>query len=198
MKSNLKSLNGLCLAITLLLFVRIEAQRISGVYLTGKDFISNQVSFPGTKDKKCKLIKHEKPYKNFINVKYNDSTYTIIKDSIFGYVDQSGTIFRYQNKIFYPIINPNESILMYRIETHSGTPKSPSITINHYFSKDAFSPIQRLTVNNLENTFAENKAFSEFLEIHFKDDESLTEYDNVHHVFKVNRLLQLSNNHKTN
>lgn len=195
MTSNVKYLNRLCLALILLIFTggaKIHAQQMLGIYLSAADFNKGKLSFPKEKKKKCKVKLHDFSYKPFITVKYCDSIYTLQKDSIFGYKESLGTNYRFYNKKKYPVLNQGESILLYRTETKSGNPKSPDINVHYYFSKDASSPILPLTERNLESCFNENKVFAEFIEIHFKNDEELAEYDYLNKMYKINRLLQLS------
>ena len=137
-------------------------------------------------------------YKPFITVKYCDSVYTFQKDSIFGYMDNSGINYRFFNKIVYPIINQGEEIIIYRTEATSPNPKDQQIKVLYYFSKNSTSPVIPLTERNLENCFKDNEVFIEFLEIHFKNDSELSEFDHLNKMYKINRLLQLSKNQKNN
>ena len=72
--------------------------------------------------------------------------------------------------------------------------KNQPVQVTYYFSKDAGSAIFPLTMKNVEQAFSDNKAFQELLEIHFKKDNELTDYDTTHKKYELNRLLELSKN----
>ena len=115
---------------------------------------------------------------------------------MFGYKDNSGISYRFFNKVIYPVLNPGENIILYKTVHTSGGIKNPQTLINFYYSKDAYSPVTALTIPNLEKTFSDNKLFQEFLDIHFKQDDELSEYDDTHKMYKINRLLELSQSQK--
>ncbi|HWY12507.1 MAG TPA: hypothetical protein VN026_14335, partial [Bacteroidia bacterium] len=196
MKSNAKYLNRLCLALLVIIFhfpgIKISAQKIEGIYISSSDFSNNKLSLAAGKNKKTKIKLNELFYKSYITVKYCDSVYTLYKDSVFGYRDKSGISYRFFDKTIYPVLNQGEQILLYKKETDSGSPKSPQKVITYYFSKDSGSPVVPLTTANLEKAFTDNKTFKEFLEIHFRNDSELTEYDCANKIYKINRLLELS------
>ncbi len=198
MKTNVKSLYWIYFALMFLFFGALQAQQITGIYLSGADFNSNKMAFSKEKKKKCKIKLHDFSYKNYVTVKYCDSVYTFKKDSIFGYKDNSGVSHRFYGKDIYPIVNQGEQILLYRVEKVTGDTKNRQVYINYYFSKDANSPILPLTINYLERAFSDNKSFSELLEIHFGSSSDLMEYDSLHKMHKINRLLELSKTHKNN
>ncbi|HWY11105.1 MAG TPA: hypothetical protein VN026_07265 [Bacteroidia bacterium] len=67
-------------------------------------------------------------------------------------------------------------------------------TQNYYFSRDAASPALPLINFNLENVFKDNKIFQKYLELHFKSGAELIQYDSNHKMYRINHLLDLSNN----
>lgn len=50
---------------------------------------------------------------DLISMKHNDSTYTYPKDSVYGNKYCDGSIIRVYNNLEYPLINPNETIMIY-------------------------------------------------------------------------------------
>ena len=76
--------------------------------------------------------------------------------------------------------------------------KNSPVTESYFFSKDAGSEILPLSLENLERTFSFDKSFTNILEIHFKKDDDLLEYDSIHKMYKLNRLLQISHEEKSN
>ena len=159
-----------------------------GIYLTSEDFLNHKVTL-ASKYTRIKL--HEIVNKELVVIKTKDTTYTFFKDSIFGYQDNEGNSFRFYNGNIYPIVNPTETILIYKVSdgpVQKGQPK----TYTHFFSKDARSKIFPLTMNCILTEFNNNKPFTNTLEIHFNNKNNLLEYDDTHHLFKINRLLELT------
>jgi len=197
---NFKFLFGTILLIVVCVFKSsyLNAQRVMGVYLNGSDFLSSKPSFTNSENEKCKIKINDFNYKDYVDVKCKDIKYKFKKDSLFGYCDRAGNDFRFYNKTIYPVLNRGEQILIYKKEIQVGTPKSPELKIKYFFSKDAYSPIFNLTTNNIESAFEKNIIFKEFLETHFKNDTELAEFDEIHNIYKINRLLELSLKHNSN
>ena len=161
-----------------------------GIYLTSEDFLSHKVTL-ASKHTRIKL--HEIVNKDFVVIKTKDSTYTYLKDSIFGYQDNEGNGFRFYHGKIYPIINPSETILIYKV-SDGPVQKGQTKLYSYFFSKDAHSKIHPLKMNYILDEFKDNKPFTNNLETHFNNTDNLLEYDDVHNVFKINRLLQMTKN----
>jgi len=165
-------------------------ESLQGIYLNATDFTNNKLAYS---HKHTHIKLHEVFKTDLIEVKYNDSLFTYKKKDVFGYRDKDGQTFRFYNEKNYPILNPAETILIYKLTTGMGLKNQP-VQIAYYFSKDADSAILPLTMKNIEQAFSENKMFQELLEIHFKKDNELTDYDSTHNEYELNRLLELSKN----
>jgi hypothetical protein len=59
----------------------------------------------------------------------------------------------------------------------------------YYFSTGPDGQVRALTLENLRQTFPDNHKFLDSLEATFRGQHKLSEYDEVHKMFKVNRLL---------
>jgi hypothetical protein len=175
-------------------FNQLNAQNSCGIYLSAKDFTDCKLSHSG---QNSKIKVHETFKKDIVEVKCNDSLLTFKKKDIFGYRDKNGQSYRFSQDVVYPILNPCETIVLYKKTTGMDTKSSEAVD-TYYFSKDAFSSIIPLSLRNLESTFANNKTFVELLEVHFADNSNLLEYDNIHKMYKLNRLLELSKTGKIN
>ena len=135
----------------------------SGIYFTANDYAKHKLSFAIN----CKTEKHKiKSDMIFqskeISIKHADSTYTYPKDSIYGIKYCDGSTVRVYNNSEYPLINPDETILIYKVISGSGSKGSPSIT-RYYFSKDAKGKIQELTIYNMKAAFPDNHKFHHLL-----------------------------------
>ncbi|MCK6650829.1 MAG: hypothetical protein L6Q66_14325 [Bacteroidia bacterium] len=138
----------------------------SGIYFTVNDYLNHKLAFViNCKNQKHKIkadmIFHQKE----ISIKHNDSTYN------------------YPN----PFINTGESILIYKVETGSGMKNNP-VVINYYFSKDAASEIQKLTINNLKMAFQNNHKFHDLIDMEFHSDNELIKYDAFHKMTRINKI----------
>jgi hypothetical protein len=168
----------------------LVAQSFCGLYLTAEDFHIGKLSH-SSKNSKLKL--HEIFKKDIIEVRANDSLYTYLKKDIYGYHSNEGIDYRFINEKAYTILNPGETILLYSLLA-TPTMKGQSPSYHYYFSNDYKSAILPLNLRNIESSFLTNKKFLEFIEIHFSDNSNLLEYDNIHKIYKINRLLNLSEN----
>ncbi len=180
------------LLITIVLFSnRFQAQSTgSAIYLTATDF-EHQKTTHQTKHTRIKL--HDVIKKDFIEVKVNDTIYKYSKNEIFGYRDTEGNQFRMYQGNIYPILNPGEKIVIYKV-TGAPVQKGQLQTYSYYFSADASKEILPLTLYHLEHAFADSKEFTSMLEIHFSSANGLLEYDSTHHMYKISRFLELAQN----
>jgi hypothetical protein len=62
----------------------------------------------------------------------------------------------------------------------------------YFFSVGPNAEVLPLTIVNLKKAFPDNHRFHDNLDLMFRDDSQLTKYDNFHKMFKVNRLLNAS------
>lgn len=111
--------------------------------------------------------------------------------------DNRGYTYRTFNNDKLIVLNPHESIILYKATIKSSIKELPH-KYNYFFSKDSSSNIIPLSIITIENEFANNKVFQFFIELYFKKDAELLEYDAIHHQYKLNRLLQLAKEIKTN
>lgn len=164
----------------------------SGIYFTANDYVKHKLSFAIN----CKTQKHKIKsdmifHPNEISIKHADSTFTYPKDSIYGINYCDGSIVRVYNNSEYPLINPYETILIYKVISGSGSKGSPSIT-RYYFSKDANDKIQELTIYSIKAAFPDNHKFHDLVDMAFHSNAELTAYESFHKIMKINRVLQNS------
>ena len=198
MKTSKKCLNRITIALfvaNLYLFSSVLTAQIQGIYFTADDFTHNKLSFAKGENKKCKIHIHDYLFNAHIKVTCGDSVYNFNKDSVFGFKDGDGISHRFFNKEVYTILNPTENILLYKVMVSAKTKYDPAV-YSYRFSKDAYSPLYSLRTKNLEACFETNKIFIELLDVHFKNDGELLEYDDIHKMYKLNRLIELSKDQK--
>ena len=120
-------------------------------------------------------------------VKHEGETYKLDKDSVYAVRYCSGKVERLYQRKTYPMVNPGETILLYKIVTPAMGKARPAQT-NWYFSKDAAYPIVPLTIKNLVGAFPQNHSFHDAVIAEFKTDAELTRYDDAHKMMRINRL----------
>lgn len=165
-----------------------------GIFLSAEDFLNNKLTHASSH---THIKLHEIFHKDIIEVKIKDSSYTYLKKDVYGYRDHEGNIFRIYNGKTYPVLNPSETILIYKV-AEGPAQKGQTPIYFYYFSKDATKEILPLSMGYFENEFNDNKPFQDMLEIHFTNTNSLLEYDSMHKMYKVNRLLELARNRMEN
>lgn len=179
----------------LMMFIAISGfsqKDSSGVYFTSNDYAKHKLSFAIN----CKTEKHKIKgdmifHPKEISIKHNDSIHKYAKDSIYAikYCDEA--IERIYDNSMYPLLNPYETIMIYKVISGSGTKGSPVVT-RYYFSKDAKSKIQELTIYNIKAAFPDNHKFHDLVDMDFHSNDDLTKYDEFHKMMKINRVLQNS------
>lgn len=160
----------------------VAQQDSSGVYLTSGDFQKQKLAYAIN----CKTQKHKIKLKEFFSrpfivVVHNDSSYTLRKDEIYGYRDCDENSYRFVNEKVYKILNPFESIVIYRHFVY--TPKDP--VVDYTFSKGNEGLVEELTKVNLKRAFPDKRKFHELLDLSFKDELSLSSYDKRKKVYKL-------------
>ena len=164
----------------------------SGIYFTPNDYVKHKLSFAIN----CTMQKHKIKsemifHPNEISIKHNDTVHTYPKDSVYAIKYCDGSIVRIYNNMDYPLINPDETIMIYKVSSGTGTKGSPRV-IKYYFSKDANGKIQELTIYNLKAAFPDNHKFHDLIDMEFHTDIELASYDDFHKIMKINRLLKNS------
>ena len=129
----------------------------SGIYFTANDYAKYKLSFAIN----CNIQKHKiKSDMVFhpieISFKHADSTYTYPKNSVYGIKYCDGSVVRLYNNSEYPLINPDEKIMIYKVISSAyGSKGNPSIT-RYYFSKNEKDEILELTINKIKSVFPDS------------------------------------------
>ncbi|HXB41626.1 MAG TPA: hypothetical protein VNZ49_13885 [Bacteroidia bacterium] len=199
MKTREKTLYRIAIALTLVklcfLSTILTAQQAQGVYISAADFSDNKLSYKSEGGKKCKVKIHNFSFKSPVKIICGDSVFHFSKDSVYGFKDYDNKSHRFYNKTVYEIISINPYILLYKVQEAAKT-KYEAAIYSYHFSIGAGGRVFPLTIKNLETSFRDNKLFIDFLEVHFKSNGDLLEYDTNHNTYKLNYLLELSKNQK--
>ncbi len=162
----------------------------SGVYKTYGDFISQTMLYAiDCKTEQHKIKLNDFFGKDYITVVHDNQPHNLKKNEIFGYKDCDNMSYRFVGERHYEILNPTESILLYKHTTNGS--KNTQAAIHHYFSSGT-GEVQQLTLANLKKAFPDNHKFHDALDAQFKTDDELAGYDSFHKMYKINRLYTTS------
>lgn len=166
----------------------------SGIYKTPSDFSAKKLSLAIN----CKTESHKIKINDIFNqdritVVHDGKSYDFKKSDIYGYKLCNGETYRFSGNKDYQVMNPNEMILLYKVEIMQTKATAPKV-YSYYFSKDASSALQDLTKANLKAAFPTNHKFHDGLDVNFKSDSELTAYDSFHKMYKVNHILMMTTN----
>ena len=165
----------------------------SGVYKTFSDFQAKKLdlSIDVTKEKH-KIRVHDFINKTEIDVIHNDKKYTFKKKDIYGIRDVKGDDYRFYNDLEYQIVQV-DTIYIYTktkdINSSNGKNRQTKHITEYFFSKTGDSDIYSLTSENLKKAFPDNHKMHDGLDMMFKSETDLTQYDQFHKTFKVVRFL---------
>lgn len=169
-----------------------QKERVRGIYITSDDFVKGNLSFDNNCNIKNTRIRLNDFFsKKYITVKKGDSSLTLLKNDIFGYINCRNEVFRFKGKIELFLLNAGEQILIYK-HIVSKPPTGRTNVTNYYFSLGVNSPVQKLTIRNLKNIFPANSIFKNFIDKNFRYNTDLAEFDKVNKMYKVNLLLSES------
>lgn len=164
------------------------AQTHSGIFQTAEDFTTGKMEYAIQCDSQSHKIKTDPLFKRSkVIVKHEGKTYKLDKSSVYAVRYCSGIVERLYHRKVYQMVNPEETILIYKVNIPSMGKNQPAQT-RWYFSKDAASQVLPLTINNLVQAFPDNHSFHDAVMAEFKTDADLPRYDDVHKMMRINRL----------
>jgi hypothetical protein len=101
--------------------------------------------------------------------------------------------YRIYEKESYLILDTAAFCLYYRYESEEKTKGKELVkTEEYFFSKDAQSPIQLLTADNLKRTFPDNLPFHYAIDAEFRNNKDLIAYDSYCGCYKIKYIYKQS------
>lgn len=125
-------------------------------------------------------------------MKHNGQKYTLVKSKTFGYRSCDQQVYRFVGNLSYKILNPQEPLLLYFYQHLAHAPKFVEQHPPQYFFSVGPGMVQKLTIANVKAAYPENHAFHDAVYAQFKSDKDLYAYDEMHKMYKLNRILQAS------
>ena len=165
----------------------IAGTQTTGLYLTSDDFINHKLSFE-TDGSKIKLNSFFEGSK--VVVANNGKEQVFSKNEIFGY-RSNGQDYRFFNNTAYKILDTKD-FYIYSAPKLVQEGKGPKQVETYYYSTTSKSAVERLTIKNLQNTYAENAKFKYLVEAEFSSDNALVQYDAALKEYKVKYIFDLS------
>jgi len=159
--------------------------RTSGIYLTAAGYDEGRLTSEGhcgSKDHKLEL--HDVLNKSYIHVTHGIETTRYAKSDLFGFRACDGKDYRFVSTQEFRILEAKE-LYIYAQRVGGGR----VVREVYHFSKGSNGTVLPLTLENLKHAFPDNHAFQESLDRVFGAKKDLAQYDRVHKMFKVNRLL---------
>ncbi len=165
----------------------------SGIYFTAGDYSLHKLAYAINCMKEKHSINADPIFENkSIIIKHGGVKHKHPKDSIYAVKYCDGSIKRIFNGTEYSLINPDEKIMIYKVVSGSTGKGGSTLKTTFYFSKDAISNIQELTIYNIKAAFSENHKFHDLIDMDFHNNDELTQYDDFHKIMKINRVYQNS------
>lgn len=166
----------------------------SGVYKTFADFQTKKLDLAVDVTKEKHKIKvHDFINKSEIDVIHNDKKYTFKKKDIYGIRDVKGNDYRFYNDLEYQIVQV-DTIYIYTkskdISSSNGKNRQTKYVTEYFLSKTGDSDILILNAENLKKAFPENHKMHDALDMMFKREKDLAEFDKFHKSYKVVRFLK--------
>ena len=153
----------------------------SGVYLTPGDFLAGKICAVS------KISDEDLLSCRRVVVDAGGAERKLDKKDIYAVRCRDGAVVRIYKAGNYPVLNPGERILIYRVVQYPAG-KGDWTKIRYYFSKDAGSDITELTMENVRAAFQDNHKFDEAVDAEFRSDKDLYAYDNLHKCYKLDRV----------
>ena len=160
--------------------LHLLATNTCGVYSNADDRRSGTLTFAID----CKLEEHKiKPGfvrdKSAIKIVRRKQIHSYLKSDLYGYRDCTGNEYHFFDGRSYQLINPGESIAIYRTFQWKGKQR----VAKHFFEKKTTGTIEPLTLRNLREEFSGEPLFLERLAILAENDFQLVRY-----LYAINRL----------
>ncbi len=166
----------------------------SGVYMSFADFKAQKLNLEVDYTKvKHKIKSNDFLNKSKIDVIHMDKKYTFKKKEVYGIRDGNGADYRFFNDLEYRILQTDMIYIYSKIETvQSGNAKTHQTkqVTKYFFSKTGDSDVLALTIENLKQAFPENHKMHDNIDMMFKSDNDIAEYDKFHKSFKVIRFIK--------
>lgn len=171
----------------------IYGQKIVGIYKNESSYLQNKYSEEVNLNNVTKIHINEIFNTNYIVISKENSKYQIPKDSVFAYVKNNGVKYRLYKGEEYEILNSNQPITLYKkLHRVINNNKGVSYHTRYFFSLNNSTEIRPLTLSDLKSKCeGQYDNFITYVELYFRHDGELFEYDHTHKKHKINHLFDI-------
>jgi hypothetical protein len=173
----------------------VDTSSCMGVFMTAKDYTESKLSYSMNCNSSSGKIKTGRLFsQKYIEVISGRNKIKLKKDSVFGYrLHKQDFRINQRDQSGYRILE-NKNIVIYVTDVRqaSSTEKTYILVPAYFFSNTISSEILPLTINNLKRAFQGNLKFHDILDSEFENDNSISVFDQVHNMYKINYLLSQS------
>lgn len=162
--------------------------RTCGIYETYDDVKAGMLSVAIT----CKSEAHRMRSgfvgeRSAIRITRNEEIYSFLRDDISGYRDCRGNEYHFFDGRSYELLNPGESIAIYRVFEWRGKQR----VAQHFFGSKTSRTVKRLTLENLKTDFKGEPWFLDKLSMLAKNDFQLVKYLHAIHRIRLSALQEV-------
>ena len=162
----------------------------AGIYLSPEQFGQHTIGYPFD----CQTDRLR--LNNFlggagIQLIRNGEKHSFAKDTIFGYRDCNGIDYRFYRNAAYRILDTAGFLLYSNTRLEQGSKIARPATL-YFFSTSSASPIQPLTIANLQKAFYSNPVFCYKLDSEFRSDAALLTQLSPGKTYKLKYIYQQS------
>ncbi len=171
--------------------IYLQSYSQAGVYLSASDYNNHQIQHKidcHTGTIKLHRFMRSNPYLSIIE---GDETQKFYAKDIYGYTDCERHTFRLFNNKEYFIAEAGDIFIYMQKEYVAEYHKKNHAVYTYYFSVGAESDIMELNISNLKKVYSDNTKFIELLDLYFQNGV-VTEYDDIHKMYKLNYVYDLS------
>ena len=158
--------------------------KTNGIYLSEKDFISHNITYPVGKGDKMHL--NEFFGSSYLSIGNGGYRKTLQKDDVFGYHDK-GQDFRIFKRSSYQIID-TAGFIIYSGYVLVQQRKGYMPVKQYFFSETSNTDIVTLTKENLSRVFSKSPDFRYAQESYFHNDQELLAYDKIEKQYKLKHI----------
>ena len=185
MKNSIKSL--IAIATISLSSLHLHAQTSNGstgIYLTEQDYKSNKLTYVLSPADKIQL--NEFLDGKNVSLVYQGKKLTLAKSEIFGY-RMHNQDFRFFHNEAYNIVD-TAGFTLYKKDKLTQQGKGYLPVETYFYSVNLKQPVQKLTIENLWNSFPSQTGFRYSIQNNFKQDADLIAYDKLSNQYKLKYL----------
>lgn len=169
-----------------------SASRHAGIYATPRDYESGNLADASDCVAASKLSdQYAFRHSAFVELPVGGASVRRAKADVYGFRACDGADVRFVRGDNYRVVRA-PPLYLYLHERMVLVGRSQHVVTDYAFSISPDDSVRSLTKNALKAAFPENHRFHDALDLAFRRDDELIEYDDFHHEYRVARVLRQS------